>query len=146
MFRSKINFCLCFTRDFIAIITFNRTYPTSQLLSVFIHFYIRLLTNETNKTDRNTSITVSCHFMQMSTSSKGHASVLWLVYFCLCSILKMNALFLHYWLNLHSRGYTNTSNKENQPAFTRKYIALSSLFLFRSYLLKEIPCTVMLWL
>ena len=33
-------------------------------------------TYETNKTDQNTPITVSCQFMQMSTaSSKGHGSV-----------------------------------------------------------------------
>ena len=31
--------------------------------------------------DQNTRITVSCHFMQIYTSSKGQASGLWLVYF-----------------------------------------------------------------
>ena len=44
-----------------------------------------------NKTYQNTQITVSCHFIQMSTSSIGHAIGLCLVYFnssCLFCMLK----------------------------------------------------------
>lgn len=63
--------------QFIAVITFKRTYltfVTAFSVYMFPQPYFDIL-YETNKTDRNSPITFSCtHLMQIYTSSKGHAS------------------------------------------------------------------------
>ena len=104
IFSRELSFTFVFRAEIATMTTKAEKIDVHIEMYASLHFSFRVYvfismhsTYQRNTSDRNTRITVSCHFMQMYTSSNGHASGLWLVYFDPSCLFRMSKDDVEMW-------------------------------------------------